>query len=236
MSTDEDFLDFKCPYCGELVSYPSDSVGYARECFNCLESIIVPPAGESKGRRIPLPLTTPRLVLRRFHANDWKPLMELAANEEFLLHADGLTSNEESQVLLWLEGDRQIKLTTPGHSFRLAVTHRDENRLIGLVALRMDLEVQATIAITLLPEFRRQGLGLEALQAFLEFCFKAIKLHRVLATCESTNAAACHLFEKAGLRREAEFVKDHRTAAGVWMNSYWYALLEEDYLGGGANP
>ncbi|HXT40361.1 MAG TPA: hypothetical protein VN887_10085 [Candidatus Angelobacter sp.] len=43
--TEENFLDFNCPNCGELNSFPLDSVGLVRECPNCVEALIVPEAG-----------------------------------------------------------------------------------------------------------------------------------------------------------------------------------------------
>jgi len=64
--------------------------------------------------------------------------------------------------------------------------------------------------------------------ALLDFCFNGIKLHRVTASCDSRNVAACRLLEKAGMRREGEFLKDH-FADGEWFNTFSYAVLSEEY-------
>ena len=38
----------------------------------------------------------------------------------------------------------------------------------------------------------------------------------------------CRLLEKAGLRREGEFVKS-RWLHGEWTSMVWYAMLEEEF-------
>lgn len=228
MSTEENFIDFKCPYCGELVSYPQDAIGFARECFNCLESLIVPEAGTEAGRRIPVPITTPRLVLRRFNASDWKGLMELLSDDEFLGYTDGLQGEGEEHVLHWLESDHHIKLTSPDQTFRLAMELKDGGKLIGFLGLGFVGRLQAALSINLHRNFQRQGFALEALDALLGFCFEGINLHRVYAGCDSRNAPACRLFEKAGLRREGLFLKNE-FANGEWTDTAYYALLREEY-------
>lgn len=228
MSTEENFIDFKCPYCGALVSYPQDAIGFARECFNCLESFIVPAAGAEAGRRIPVPITTARLVLRRFKANDWKGLMELLPDDEFLGYTDGLEGGDEEHVLRWLESDHVIKLTSPDQTFRLAVELADGGKLIGFLGLRFVDQLQAALSINLHRNFQRQGFALEALDALLGFCFEGINLHRVYAGCDSRNAPACRLFEKAGLRREGLFLKNE-FVNGEWTDTAYYAVLREEY-------
>ena len=59
MITEESFIDFKCPHCGEPVSFPKENAGFAQACPNCTESLIVPDDGSEVGWEIPLPITTP---------------------------------------------------------------------------------------------------------------------------------------------------------------------------------
>ena len=83
MITEENFIDFKCPCCHEPVSFPKETAGFVQGCPSCNESLIVPDDGSEVGRPIPLPIATPRLVLRRLAAGDWKDLLELMSDEEF---------------------------------------------------------------------------------------------------------------------------------------------------------
>lgn len=228
MTTEANFIDFKCPYCGELVSYPQDAIGSVRECFNCLESFIVPEVGAETGKRIPVPITTSRLTLRRFNAGDWKGLMELLSDDAFLGYTDGLQGEEEEHVLRWIESDHLIKLTSPDQMFRLAIELRDGGKLIGFLGLRLVGEVQGALSVNLHRNFQRQGFALEALDAFLGFCLEGINLHRVYSWCDSRNGPACRLFEQAGLRREGLFLKNE-FANEEWIDTAYYALLREEY-------
>jgi RimJ/RimL family protein N-acetyltransferase len=228
MITEESFVDFKCPYCGEPVSFPQESAGFAQACPNCTESIIVPDDGSEVGKQIPLPIKTSRLILRRLATHDWKDLLELMSDEEFFLYQDGVPLDED-HVLRWLESDAHVKLTTPEQSFYLGLEVQDGGKLIGYLSLTFTdpQRLQVTFSIGLNRAFQRQGFAREAVEALLGFCFEGLKLHRVAGWCDSRNVAACRLLEKAGFRREGEFLKS-RWVHGEWTNSIWYALLEED--------
>ena len=230
MITEESFIDFKCPYCGDPVSFPQESAGFVQACPSCFESLIVPDDGSEVGRPIPLPITTPRLVLRRLAGGDWKDLLELMSDEEFFRYQDG-TPLDEDGVLHWLESDAHVRLTTPEQPFNLGIQVQDGGKLIGYLSLVFTdpQRLQVTFNIGLNQKFHRKGFALEAVEALLGFCFKGLKLHRVAGWCDSRNTAACRLLEKAGLRREGEFVKN-RWVHGEWTNSIWYAALGEEHL------
>jgi len=236
MITEEDFIDFKCPNCGEPVSFPRESAGFAQACPSCTESMIVPDDGSEVGHPIPLPVTTPRLVLRRLAPGDWKDLLELMSDEEFFRYQDS-TPLDEDAVLHWLESDAHVKLTTPDQPLYLGIEVQDGGKLIGYLSLSFSdpRRLQVTFNIGLNRSFQRKGFALEAVEAVLGFCFQDLKLHRVAGWCDSRNTAACRLLEKVGFRREGEFLKN-RWVHGEWTNSIWYALLAEDGEDAGSKP
>jgi len=228
MITEESFIDFKCPYCGTQVSFPQENAGLAQACPDCFESLIVPDDGSQLGKAIPLPVNTARLTIRRFAPGDWKDLMELMSDEELFRYTDGRPLDED-EILRWLESDNHVKITTPNQTFCLAIEEREKTKLIGYIGLTITEphRSQARLSIYLNRTFQRQGFAVEALQALMGFCLEGIKLHRVSASCDSRNVAACRLFERLGLRREGEFVKD-RLLHGEWVNTVWYAVLGEE--------
>lgn len=230
MITEESFIDFKCPHCGEPVSFPQETAGFAEACPNCTQSFIVPDDGSEAGRQIPLPITTARLVIRRLAAHDWQDLLELMADEEFFRYRDGAPLDEDG-VLRWLESDAHVKLTTPDQTFFLGIEVQDGHKLIGYATLNFTdpQRLQVNFSIGLNAKFHRQGFAHEAVAALLDFCFKGLKLHRIASWCDSRNTAGLRLLEKAGLRREGEFAKS-RWVHGEWASSVWYAALEEDHL------
>jgi RimJ/RimL family protein N-acetyltransferase len=232
MITEESFIDFQCPYCGAAVSFPQEAAGLAQACPDCTESLIVPEDGSTAGKSLPLPIETPRLVIRRFAPGDWKDLIELTAAEELFQYTEGRPMEEE-EVLRWLESDAHVKLTTPNQYFYLAMETKEPAKLIGYLGLLHTdpQQFQAALNIFVNKAFQRQGYALEALDAVVGFCFEGIKLHRVTASCDSRNSAARKLFEKLGLRREGEFIKSH-LLHGEWTNTLYYAALREEYAEG----
>jgi len=232
MITEENFIDFKCPACGEPVSFPQESAGFAQACPNCTESLIVPDDGSEVGWQIPIPITTARLVIRRLAGGDWKDLLDLVSDEEPFLYVHNMPLDEDG-ILHWLEAEAHVKLTTPDQRFHLGIEVQDGGKLIGYMSLRFTdpQRRQVDFSIFLNRKFQRQGFAREAVVALLTFCFEGLKLHRVAAWCDSRNTAGCRLLEKAGLRREGEFLKD-TWLDGEWLNSVWYALLEEEYRSG----
>jgi RimJ/RimL family protein N-acetyltransferase len=227
--TEENFIDFKCPYCDAPVSFLESCAGFVQECPSCAESLIVPDDGSEVGRPLPVSITTPRLVLRRLSAGDWKDVQEILSDEEVFRYTEGRPLTEE-EVVQWLESDAHVRLTTPHQPFCLGIEARDRGRIIGYLSLSFTdaQRQQARLHLLLGRRFQSQGFGAEAVAAAMEFCFAGIRLHRVTAQSDSRNLAACRLCEKAGLRREGEFVNDH-PADGEWANTVAYALLREEY-------
>jgi Acetyltransferases, including N-acetylases of ribosomal proteins len=229
MITEESFIDFKCPHCGELVSFPQESAGFAQACPNCTQSLIVPEDGSEVGWQIPLPITTARLVIRRLEGRDWKDLLELVSDEDPSRYVHTLPLDEEG-ILHWLEADAHVKITTPDQMLHLGIEVQKGGKLIGYMRLQFTdpQRLQVHFSLFLDRKFQRQGFAQEAVVALLTFCFEGLKLHRAAASCDNKNTAACRLLEKAGLKREGEFVKD-TWSDGEWLNTVWYALLEEDF-------
>jgi len=81
---ESDFLDFSCPSCRGPVSFPESEAGKLEQCPNCLESMFVPEGSGRPAERIPFPIETERLVLRRFQSLDAKDLAELMSNSSTL--------------------------------------------------------------------------------------------------------------------------------------------------------
>lgn len=228
MITEEDFIDFACPYCGEANSFPMQQRGSLQQCPMCMEALVVPAETGEPGRKVPVPFSTERLILRRLAPGDWKDLLEILSDEETFRYMPGHPLDEET-ILKWLESDPHVRLTTVGQMFWLGITVRDSGKLTGLVGLQLNVQdmQQANITVQVNRDFQNQGIATEALAGVLTLCFNGIHLHRVSASCDSRNGAALKLLEKVRLRREGEFVKDS-LIQGQWTNTVWHAVLAEE--------
>ena len=78
------------------------------------------------------------------------------------------------------------------------------------------------------PCYARQHRASEAASALLAFGFEALHLHRISASTASRETGCCRMLERAGMRREGEFVQDHRVD-GEWQSSSWYAMLASEF-------
>ena len=229
MITEENFIDFKCPYCGEPVSFPQANAKSLQACPSCMEALLVPETTSEAGRKIPIPITTARLVLRRPRAGDWKDLLGLDS-EGLSLPVVHRGNVDEQAIVQWLERDSSVKLTTPEEPYYLGIEIQDGGKLIGLTRVEFTDtgRLQAWIHIQVSPSYQRNGVATEATLALLDFCFNDLALHRVKAWCDSRDVAARGLCEKVGMRCEGESLKD-RLLNGEWVNTVWYARLDEDH-------
>jgi RimJ/RimL family protein N-acetyltransferase len=219
--SEADFIDFKCPYCGEMNSFPAADARVVRECVNCLGPVMMPEAGETIGRKLSLPFDTPRTRLRQFNDSDWKELM-------------GFGFKDEIEATSWLKTASQRRLTDLQSTFYLAVETRSSGKLIGCIGLKfIDAEFnQIWISAGDLPKSGGVSAEVDAHEAGLGFCFEGLRVHRAVAWCPGEDSDSLEVFTKSGMRREAEFVKSERNEAGEWRNVVSFAMLEEEYRSG----
>ena len=226
---EDDFLDFKCPYCGLGVAYPEARVGVTEECPGCFQTFIVPNPGDEKGRPLPLPIKTPSLVLRRFDAQDWEGVLEFASDEELMRYGSFPPLDEES-VVDWLTKDRSARFTEVSSGLWLGIELVSAHKLIGglWIGFQDDTRVQGSFWIVINRQFHRKGYGTEATRALIDFWLHGLQAHRVTASTDVENIAGRRLLEKAGLRREGEFIQD-QLVNNEWVSTAYYALLASEY-------
>src|SRR5437667_10827752 len=82
------------------------------------------------GHTIPIPFTTPRLILRRLAGGDWKDLLEFMSDDELFRYSENSPLGEE-QIIQWLEADSAVKLTTPGAASCLAIRLKAGRKVRG---------------------------------------------------------------------------------------------------------
>lgn len=155
---------------------------------------VVPP------RELPDPIKTPRLLLRRPHADDaqalfdaytqdervckymiWSPHRELAETERFIADC----------VVAWEAGNRLAYVLADAGS----------DRAIGMLEARVQGST-VDIGYVLAPALWGRGLMPEAIQALAGAALAQPQFFRVQATCDVTNIASARTLEKAGFAGE----------------------------------
>jgi len=173
---------------------------------------------------IPHPiLTTPRLRLRQFRAEDAEAMHACLADPEamrFWNHAAHTKRIETERAV-----SRFIDCTPSCYRF-WAVADATTDRCFGLVNYH-DGHIRsrrAAIGYIIDPARQHQGIATEAVAAMLDFCFDDLGLHRLQAFIDPANAASHRLVEKLGFTCEG-VLRDHLRVNDVWRDDMLYALL-----------
>lgn len=228
--TDLSLIDFKCPHCGQPVSFPENAISTLQDCPFCFQVLMVPEKGAAIGATLPVPVKTPRLVLRRLVPADAGHLHELMSDEDSFRYTNWETLDFE-QVEDWIERDRNSRLTQAGANLWLAMEVVEGRKVIGVIDLFYLNEDRKEMGLTFVVnrDDRRRGFGTEAIRGTIHFVFTGLKLHRLFVQCDTRNTAAFRTLEKAGLRREAECLESE-FRKGEWASFFWYAMLTREYV------
>jgi RimJ/RimL family protein N-acetyltransferase len=167
-------------------------------------------------------LETKRLVIRNFRISDWKALHEMI--KQYV--SSGLAAYEPNQ---WPTGEEEIKKITEwfasGDSY-FAVCFKDQDRLIGLVALNQEQGKESNLGYIFNFNYHGKGYATEACQALLDYSFTQLQLQRIVTGTATENIASVRLLERLGFRRtESQRLfeltrEDRKTRSGLKQAPY----------------
>jgi MtfA peptidase len=231
-----DFIDFKCPYCKSPISFPKTDAGTLKQCHNCLDSMIVPDHTGDAAQRIPFPIRTERLVLRRFETLDAKDLADLMANPDTLRYL-AWTAMTLEEVEEWIAEQSGIRFPQPTNYCHFAIEAIQAAKVIGLMSFWFPHEEfdLAQFEAIIHPKWQGKGYATEAIRCILAYAFKDLCARRIIAECDARNPPARRLLLRAGLRQESERIQD-RFVKGEWVNTVGFALLKQEYEARAGNP
>ncbi|MFE9680531.1 GNAT family N-acetyltransferase [Streptomyces sp. NPDC002701] len=172
-------------------------------------------------------LETPRLVLRRFRAEDAAPLAAYRSDPEVARY-QGWSAPVALEAAARLV--RALAAGSPQEPgwFQYAVELRADHCLVGDVGVRLhENRLQAEIGFTLAAARQGHGYAAEAVGAVLDDLFGRRGLHRVSAECDVRNIRSARLlrrlgFVQEGLLRHGSWIK------GEWTDDLLFGLLSSD--------
>ncbi|KAA2261248.1 GNAT family N-acetyltransferase [Solihabitans fulvus] len=176
------------------------------------------------------PITTTRLLLRPFTADDLPGLHDIYSRPDVVryLYTEPHTIDQTRELLAaWYDSTR---LAAQGDTLRCAVLRRDTGRLIGEVMLRwVSAEhQQGEIGFVFHPDHHGMGFAAEASRELLRIAFAELGLHRVVGRCDARNTASSGLLERLGMRREALLV-ENEFVKGEWCDELNLAILAREW-------
>lgn len=122
------------------------------------------------------------------------------------------------------------KQKIPRENFLSVVTLREIGDIIGGcgIHIRSLDDKTAVVGYCFNRKFWGQGYATVTLGELLKFCLEQLKLHRIIATCDTRNIGSRRVMEKNMMRREAHFIQN-QWQKGHWRDSYLYAILKSEW-------
>jgi RimJ/RimL family protein N-acetyltransferase len=169
-----------------------------------------------------LPVTTERLVLRPFLAQDAEPFTAYRSDPDVARYQGWSAPYAIADARRLIAEVSQMDGPRAGAWIQIAVER--DGALAGDVAVGLDATaVSATIGYTLAPAHQGQGLAREAVGAVVERIFDLTGVHRVEASLDPRNIASARLVESLGFELEGVAEEASRDGAG-WADDARYAL------------
>jgi len=117
-----------------------------------------------------------------------------------------------------------------GEWLTLAVAPNDGPRMAGIVVCRVTTKAQEALEIgyRLHPSVHRRGFAFEACSRLIDWLFREVQPHKIVAHCIVDNEPSWRLMEKLGMRREALF-RDYTKLGGAFRDACFYGLLASEW-------
>ena len=178
-----------------------------------------------------LTLKTERLVLRPLTIDDVDLLWPDISDPEISRHMAWEAHTQKSQTIDFLKNEVARREAAKGITWAVFMdgSFCGIFSLIGLVLRHRALTYnKAELAYWISRRYQRQGIMTEAGRRVLQFAFGELKLHKLVVSHFSDNAASENLIRRLGFRYVGE-QREEFQKAGVWHNHKLYELLESEF-------
>ncbi len=183
-------------------------------------------------RSAPPAIETERLILRLPEMGDHAAWAMLRRRGEDFLRAwepswsiDHFSRRAFRSRVYWAWRSRE-----EGKALALFLIRREDLQMIGAITLdniRRGPSQSTQVGYWIGPDFARQGLMSEALNAVVKHAFGMLDLSRVEAACLPENVPSRALLESCGFRTEG-VAEGYLQIGGRWREHVLYATLRSD--------
>lgn len=179
-------------------------------------------------RNLNLPLRTARLCLRAPVPADFEDMHVMCSDPELCQYirppmtADQTRERLDSLLRPWSFVD--------GRWSALNVCLPDNDRVLGEVVFRIESrdDRRAEIGFRFQKDCQGKGYAFEATQAMVDFLFKSLHLHKLMAYRDAENEASDRLLARLGMHRAGVF-REHNRRGDVWVDLVVHSLLQSDW-------
>jgi RimJ/RimL family protein N-acetyltransferase len=174
-------------------------------------------------------LTTRRLILREFVAEDWAPVLDYQSDPRYLRYY-GWTERTEADARAFVQRFLDWQVEQPRLRFQLAVTLAKAGRLIGNCGVRLDRAgaLVGELGYEIAPTYWGLGYATEAARAMVRFGFEELGLHRSWGHTVAENIASRRVMEKLGMGYEGR-LRENKRFKGRWWDAVIYGILVREW-------
>lgn len=173
-------------------------------------------------------LTSPRLQLRPFDADDADALFAMFSDPEItrFWSSTAMTHRDEAIALI----DEIDDYCRRGELMEWALVRRDQPDLIGTCSLsNLDLaNCRGEIGFALARPAWGNGFMTEVLPVLVNHAFGTLHLHRLEADVDPRNASSIRLLEGLGFQLEGR-LRERWQVTGEVQDSLFYGLLDREW-------
>ena len=169
-----------------------------------------------------------RLIFRQFELADAADIQAIRSDELVMKFMD---SNRHDTVL---ESELFLARNLEAYQNKAGIFWAIIDKSTGLFAgdfsyWRLDrANNRGEIGYSLKPHFWGKGYMPETMQKLLNFGFKKLKLHSIVANVNPENENSKNVLKKIGFKKEA-FFRENYYFKGKYLDSEIYCLLESDF-------
>lgn len=170
-----------------------------------------------------LPITTERLILRRFTYEDIPDVIAFVSHPS-VARATPEIKGTEAGVGKYIDLQNSYEPFELDRCSDLAVARKEDGKVIGLLSLVCREHKQGEIGYALGVRHRGQGYATEAAWALTTYGFASLGLHRIYATTSSVNTGSWGVMERLGMSREGH-LRETELRDGEWVDTFVYGML-----------
>ncbi len=174
-------------------------------------------------------IETNRLIIRNFVDKDSVDVYECCNDFEVVKTTLGMPWPYTLDVAQgWISGHSQNQ--KEGKSYEFAICLKENpDKVVGCVSL-IDINPKAKRAemgYWVGRLYWKQGIATEAAKAMVEFGFKKLGLHTIIARFFDINPASGRVMEKCGMKYVGT-IRDHEFRFDQYYNVKYYEIVESD--------
>jgi len=178
-------------------------------------------------------LTSARLILRRFRAEDIATFVRYRADPAIARFQSWENFTAADGEAFFAAMSRQHP-DTPGEWFQFAIELTATGAMIGDCALHALAESPRAVEIgfTLAPAFHGRGYATEAVARLLGYAFGSLAKERALAITDARNTTSIAVLGRLGFTRDMT-PREPVVFKGEPCDEYLYDITRENWLGRG---